>query len=59
MPMESREPSPDRRQRDLVRFQQTPLMPTYLLAMAVGHLRAVSQISGTAWQIDLYRVLLV
>lgn len=46
MPVESRTPSQLRHGYDLVSFQQTPPMPTYLLALAVGHLRGVSQTTG-------------
>lgn len=46
MPVDSRGPSQRRHGYDLVSFQPTPPMPTYLLGLAVGHLRGVSHVTG-------------
>lgn len=46
MPVDTRTPSQRRHGYDLVSFQPTPPMPTYLLALAVGHLRGTSHMTG-------------
>ncbi|KAK9834407.1 hypothetical protein WJX74_001127 [Apatococcus lobatus] len=56
MPVQSRMPSRRRPGYDLVSFQQSPPMPTYLLALAVGHLRGVSLLTDSGMNITAWTV---